>query len=224
MRSSSGPFEGGEEHRGSCVVAKGLAEVGEAIDIPRTKNEAAAKLKGIPPKFVLAMPCGASAITAPGIVAAKQVKHIGDAQAGKFVSLALFVDEQREVDSCFFLEDTGIVAVAKADGCEGSAFIDKSLLVFAQLRDVLAAEDSPIVAKKNDNRRLVIPQRSQPNFPARSVGKNHVRQPLTEIFHDHGLFSCLQPIASRKARVGDHLSPSGATVRASQKEGQNRQP
>jgi hypothetical protein len=32
------------------------------------------------------------------------------------------------------------------------------LLVFAQLRDVLAAKNSPVVTKKNDNGRLGLPQ------------------------------------------------------------------
>ena len=134
--------------------------MGEAIDIPWAKDEAAAELKGIRPNFVLTMSCGASAITALEIVAAKYVEHIGDAQVGEFVRLALFVDEQREVDSCFFLENTRIVAVAKADGCEGSTFVEEGLLVFAQLRDVLTAKNSSIVAKKNDGRRLALPQRS----------------------------------------------------------------
>jgi len=40
------------------------------------------------------MPGGASAITALEVVAAKYVKHIGDAQVSEFVGLALFVDEQ----------------------------------------------------------------------------------------------------------------------------------
>ena len=134
--------------------------MGEAIDIPWAKDEAAAELKGIQPNFVLTMSCGASAITALEIVAAKYVEHIGNAQVGEFVGLALFVDEQGEVDSCFFLENTRIVAVAKTDGCEGSTFVEKGLLVFAQLRDVLTAKNSSIVAKKNDDRRLALPQRS----------------------------------------------------------------
>jgi hypothetical protein len=160
--------------------------VGEAIDVSWAKNEAAAKLKRIQPKFVLTMPCGASAITALEIVAAKYVKHIGDTQVGEFVGLALFVDEQGEVDSRFFLENARIVAVAKADGCQGSAFVEKGLLVFAQLRDVLTAKNSSIVAEKNDDRRLALPQRSQANSLARSVGKNNVCEPLAESFQHHG--------------------------------------
>jgi hypothetical protein len=38
-------IEGSEEQGGSCVVAEGLTKVGEVIDIPRAKNEAAPQLK-----------------------------------------------------------------------------------------------------------------------------------------------------------------------------------
>ena len=160
--------------------------MGEAIDIARAKDEAAAQLKGVRRQFVMTMPGSASAVTALEIVAAKQVQQIGDAQAGEFVGLPLFVDEQGKVDSRFFLEDTRIIAVAKAYGCEGSAFVAEGLLVFAQLRDVLAAEDSSIVAKKHDNRRLALPQRSQTNFLAKSVGKDDVCKPLAEGFRHDG--------------------------------------
>jgi hypothetical protein len=43
----SATVDDGEERGGGCVVAEGLTEVGEAIDIPRAEDEAAAKLKWI---------------------------------------------------------------------------------------------------------------------------------------------------------------------------------
>lgn len=160
--------------------------MGEAIDVPWAKNETAAKLKGIQPKCVLTMPGRAGTIAALEIVAPKYVKHIGDAQVGKIVGLALFVNEQGEVDSRLFLENTRIVAVAEADCCEGSPFVEESLLVLAQLRDMLAAKNSPIVAKEDDDSRIAFPQRSQADFLAKSVGKNNVCEPLAESFQHHG--------------------------------------
>jgi hypothetical protein len=77
--------------------------VGEAIDIPRAEDQAAAKLKWIQPKFVLTMAGGAGAIAALEIIAPKNAKHIGVAQVCDGVRMAMFVDEQREVDPCFFL-------------------------------------------------------------------------------------------------------------------------
>jgi hypothetical protein len=56
------------------------------------------------------------------------------------------------------------------------------LLVFAQLRDVLAAKDSSVMAKKNNNRGLALPQRAQANFPAVGVGENDVCELLAETF------------------------------------------
>ena len=159
--------------------------MGEAIDIPRAEDEAAAKLKWIQPKFVLTMAGGAGATAALEIIAAKNVKHIGVTQVGDGVRLAMFVDEQREVDSRFFPENARIVAVAKADGREGRAFVEEGLLVFAQLRDVLTAKNSSIVAKKNDHSRFVLPQRAQANFLAKGVGENNACKLLAESFpHD----------------------------------------
>ena len=154
---SSAAIEDGKERRGSSVIPEGLTEVGEAIDIPRAEDEATAKLKWIQPKFVLAMAGGAGAIAALEIIAAKNVQHIGATQVGDGVRLPMFVDEQREADSRFSPENARIVAVAKADGREGSAFVKEELLVFAQLRDVLTAENSSIVTKKNDDGRFVLP-------------------------------------------------------------------
>jgi hypothetical protein len=159
--------------------------MGEAIDISWAEEEAATELKRIPAQFVLTMAGGASAVTALEIIAAKYVKQIGHTQVGDCVGLALFIDEQGKVNSRFFPENTRIIAVAQADGCQGSTFVEEGLLVFAQLRDVLAAENSAVVAKKNDDSRLALPQRSQSNFLAKSVGKNDVCEALAESFlHD----------------------------------------
>src|SRR5260370_7335522 len=68
--------EGGKERRGRCVVAEGLAHVGEAIDIPRAEDEAAAQLKWIQPQFVLAMAGGAGAIAALKIIPPHNVNHL----------------------------------------------------------------------------------------------------------------------------------------------------
>ena len=138
----------------------------EAIDISRREDKRAAELEGILAELVLMMAGGAGAIAALEIVAANEMKEIGGAQAGDGVGPALFVDEQGEVDARFFAKDAGVGAIAKADGGEGSAFIQEGPLVFAQLRDVLAAKDSAVVAKKNNDRGIVLPQRAEANFLA----------------------------------------------------------
>jgi hypothetical protein len=119
--------------------------VGEAIDVSRRENETPAELKRILAKFVLTMPGRLRAIAALEIVAASQVQQISGTQVGDGVSLALFVDQQGKRYSGLFAENSCIVSVAKADGGERRARIQKGLLVFAQLRDVLAAKNSAIV-------------------------------------------------------------------------------
>lgn len=129
----------------------------EEIDISRREDEAASELKGIHPKFVLAMAGRPSAVAALEIVAASHVQQIGGAQFGDGVSLTMFIDEQGKRDSGFFAENPGVIAVAKTDGGDGSALIEKGLLVFAQLRDVLAAKNSAVVAEKNNDGGLALP-------------------------------------------------------------------
>jgi hypothetical protein len=160
--------------------------VGEAIEVSGGEDEAAAELEGIPAKFVLLVAGGASALATFEIVAAKQVKQIGGTQASDGIGLALFIHEQRKCDAGFFAEKAGVVAVAEADGGERSAFVQEGLLVFAQLRDMFAAKDSAIVAKKHDDGGLALPQRTEANFPAVGVGENDVCELLAEtLFHVH---------------------------------------
>ena len=119
--------------------------MGEAVDVPRREDEAAAELKGILAKFVLMMPGRFRAIAALEIVASGQVQQISGTQVGDSVSLPPFVDQQGKRYSRFFAENFRIVSVAKSDGGERRALIQKGLFVFAQLRDVLAAKNSAIV-------------------------------------------------------------------------------
>jgi len=56
--------------------------------------------------------------------------------------------------------------------------------VFAQLRDVLAAKDSPIVPEKNQYGRLSGPQRAKTNLTPIAIGKSNLCEPAAEgIFH-----------------------------------------
>lgn len=151
-------MEGGEERGEGRVVAEGLADVGEKVDVPGRKNEAPAQLKRIPTQFVLLVSRGPGALAASEIIAAKQVKYVSNAKTGDFVGAAVFVDKQGEIDSRLLLKNARVVAIAQTDGRERSASIAENLLVFAQLRDVLAAKNSSVMAKKNDHRRTGLPQ------------------------------------------------------------------
>jgi hypothetical protein len=175
-------IEGRKERGRTRVVAEGFTKVGKAIDISGREDEAAPKLKWIRAKFVLLMTGRASALAAFEIIAASEVQQIGGGQISDGVCLALFVDQQGKIDPRLLAENAGVVAVAKTDSGKGSAFIQEGFLVFAQLRDVLAAKNSSIVPQKNDHRSLALPQRTQPDlFPIR-VGEHQIRKPLAKSF------------------------------------------
>ncbi len=77
-------------------------------------------------------------------------------------------------------EVAGVTWVAQAHGDDLCAFGADGLLVFAQLRDVLTAEDSTIMAQKDDHGRAVSPQRAQPDGIAVGVRQGNVGKPAAE--------------------------------------------
>ena len=132
--------------------------MGEAVDVARTEDKGAAQLEGVAAEFVLVVAGGFGAFAALEIVAAEQVEEVGFTEIGEFVGLAVGVDEEREVDAGFFLENAGVTGVAEADGGERGFFGAEGRLVFAQLRDVFAAEDSAVVAKEDEDGGIGFPE------------------------------------------------------------------
>jgi hypothetical protein len=84
--------------------------------------------------------------------------------------LAFFVDEQGKGDSGVRAKLLCVMPVAETDGSQRGAAILEFLFVGAQLRDVLAAENSTVMPQKNNHRGLSQPERSQADFPAVGVG------------------------------------------------------
>lgn len=60
--------------------------------------------------------------------------------------------------------------VAESYCSQSGSGLLKVTFVLAQLRDMFAAEDSPVVSKENDNCGTLLPQRAQPNFTASGFG------------------------------------------------------
>ncbi len=58
--------------------------------------------------------------------------------------------------------------------------------MFAQLRDVLAAEDSAVVAKKDENGGTVFPEGAEADLLAKGVWENDIREFLAEGFRHDG--------------------------------------
>lgn len=132
----------------------------EAIKIPRSEDEAAAKLKRVLPKLVLMMAGGPRSLASDCVVTAQEMKEIGGLQLHGAIGLPLFIDQKRKSDAGLFAKLAGIDPVSQPDRSECCTFVAKSLYVFAQLRGMLAAKDSSIVAQKNNDSRLLVPQGS----------------------------------------------------------------
>jgi hypothetical protein len=60
------------------------------------------------------------------------------------------------------------------------------LLLFAQLRDVLAAEDSSVVAKEDEDGGIVFPEGAEADLLAKGVGEDDAGELLAEGFRHDG--------------------------------------
>src|SRR6201993_821894 len=134
--------------------------MGEAGDVAGAEYKGSAELEGIAAELVLVVARGFGAFAALEIVAAQEVEEVGFAEVGKLVSLAVCVDKEGKVDAGFLLEEACGGGVAEADGGEGCALFAEGLLMFAQLRDVLATEDSAVVAEEYEDSGLRFPKRA----------------------------------------------------------------
>jgi hypothetical protein len=108
------------------------------------------------------------------------VEEVGFAKVGDFVGLAVGIDEEGEVYAGFFLEDAGVAGVAEADSGESRVFGAEGLLMFAQLRDVFAAEDSAVVAKKDEDGGMRFPERAETHLVAEGVRECDSGETLAE--------------------------------------------
>jgi hypothetical protein len=149
--------QGGQQglHRG--VIPESLAAMGKAVDIARSEDKTAAQLEWIPPELVLRMTGGFGEGARLGIVASQQVKQVRALEFHGGISFAIFVNEQWEGDSCLLAKSAGIDAVPKPHRGEVRSTVAESLLVRAQLRDVLAAKDSTVMPQENNHCRLPDP-------------------------------------------------------------------
>jgi hypothetical protein len=138
----------------------------EPVEVPRSEHKAPAQLKWVSAELLLLEPARLCTLPRHRIIRSQQVKHTCGPQPRCFVRDSLFVDQQWERDPGVFAKDTRVGSVAQTDRGEIRTLGSELGFVCAQLRDVLAAEDSAIVAQENDHRWRRFPQRSQaPGFP-----------------------------------------------------------
>jgi len=135
--------------------------VGEEIHVSGGEDETAAELKGMVAEFLLAEAGGASAAAGGGVIAAEEMEQIGGSEAGDAVGFAIFVDEKGERDARLLAEDSGVAEIAQADGGTARALGAERRFIFAQPGDVLAAEDSTVVAEKDQDGGGVGPQAAE---------------------------------------------------------------
>jgi hypothetical protein len=143
------------------IVAKCLADVDEQVFISRCEDKTSAQLERIFPQLELAMSGGFRPLPRSRIVLAQQVKQARVAESHCLIGFTLFVDEKREIDLAVFAELASVGNVAQADRDKLRAFLLESNFVLAQLRDVLATEDSTVMTEKNDHCRTACPEASQ---------------------------------------------------------------
>jgi hypothetical protein len=105
------------------------------------------------------------------IVFAQKVQQGRVAQPNSFIGLAFIINEKRKLDAGPLAEELGIAGIAQSNNSEMSTFLLKLGFKFAQLRDVLSAEDSAVVAEKDHHSRPRFPQGSETSRLAIGVRK-----------------------------------------------------
>ena len=172
----------------------------EAVHVAGSEDETAAKLKRILAGASLAESGGSRFAAALHVEAAKNVPQRATLQTGGLIGVALFVNQQGKSDAGIFAEEAGVGAVAQPNRDNLRALCFELCLMFAQLRDVFAAEDSPIVAQKNDDGGIGLPQRAQADLLAVTIRQHNPGQPRAEGFAHYPLLT-LTPDASCRHNV-----------------------
>ena len=106
---------------------------------------------------MLMMACCARTFSRCGIFASQEMQEISGLQFRGAIGLASLIDEERKRDARFFTKQPRVIAVAESHRRKRRTLVAKRLLMFAQLRDVLAAKDSSVVAEKNQHGRSSVP-------------------------------------------------------------------
>ena len=171
---------GAEEIGRRRVVSESVAEVRVQIDVAGTEDKASAQLKGVAAQAMLAMPCRAGPSARDRVFPPQEMKERCPAKARRTVGLPFVVNQERKGDSTFSAEGLRVVQVSEPDGGQARAFLLESPFMIAQLRDVLAAEDSTVVAKEHNHRGPAGPKRAQLDWISVDVGQADFCEKRTE--------------------------------------------
>ena len=202
----------GEQQFWRGVVLKGLAHVRVETHVAGGEHKAPAQLERILAESVLPVSGSQGSLPARRIVATEQVQQRRLPKADGAVGLSLLIDQQREGDADLFTEVARVGPIPEPDGGEARPRVLELRLVFAQLRDVLAAEDSAVVAQKHQYRRAVLPQRAQSERLPIGIREADLGQRCAQrTFHssDDTTSGCLfGKIARRASCLSIHSNPT----------------
>lgn len=130
----------------------------EEIFVARPEHKAAAELKRIFAQAMLFVSCGFCPFASLQIVFAQKVEQGSVAQANSLIGFALVIDQEWKLDAGFLAEESGITRIAQTNHSEMRAFPLELGFKFAQLRDVLSAEDSTVMTEEYHHGGSTLPQ------------------------------------------------------------------
>jgi hypothetical protein len=154
--------------------------VGKTIHVAGAENKTSPELKRILPQLVLMMSSGSRTFPARGVIFAQKMQQVCRCEPRNSISAALLVDQQRKRDAGLLAEHVRIMTITQSDGGKRSTFLAEGPLAFAQLRDVLAAKDSPVVPQKCDYGGTAGPQRAESNLLAVGIREHDICQLAAE--------------------------------------------
>ena len=108
------------------------------------------------------------------------MEYVGLLQPENAIGLELLVDKKWKIDAGVAAKGACIIHAAETDREDASAPGLDLCFVRAQLRDVLAAEDSTPVAQENKHRGLLRPDPTETNAVAIDVGQRQRSEPAAE--------------------------------------------
>ena len=161
----------------------------EQVAIPRSEDETCSQLKRILSQTMLAVTGSFGAPARRGVVAAEEMEQVCRFQFGGAVSATIGIDQQGKGNAGLLAKGASIVHIAEADGGQRGSGLLELLLVFAQLRDMLAAEDSTIVPQKDDDGGIFFPKRAKANLAAAAFRQHNIREFRTERFRHAAIVS-----------------------------------
>lgn len=157
------------------------------VTVAGSEDEAPTELERVLSQSMLAVSSGFCSLPSREIVAAHQMQQAGRLQSDGLVGDAVGVDQKREFDTRLLAKGAGVGSSPETDGGDRRSSLANLLLVVTQLRDMLAAENSPVVAQEYDHDRGVVPEASELGFVTVGIRKAEARQGVAVGFCHDGL-------------------------------------